>query len=218
MNNINLGQVLSVMERIGSYNIQRFIDDDLIHIPVKLLRSMIPTWKTISVGGSESFKSAFSKRNWEFINCDTCFWKDEFPRISEEVIKVDLVNVSTADLGFEGPVYDTNRIFERAKKIGFQLCHPEIAPQLRLQYLDQSRFDSVLVPIDTSVSIPNNRKGDLATVIYRVDSLQEGRLVLMSFDLRETKTYYVKERMSSSHARWIFVKPLLNGAMKDFEH
>ncbi|WP_245315556.1 hypothetical protein [Bradyrhizobium yuanmingense] len=50
---------------------------------------------------------------------------------------VALLTVSAAELGFKGETASLRQIYERAQQLGFELAPPEIAPQLRLQYLDQ---------------------------------------------------------------------------------
>jgi hypothetical protein len=50
---------------------------------------------------------------------------------------VELLTVSAAELGFEGETVPLRQIYELAQQLGFALAPPEIAPQLRLQYLDQ---------------------------------------------------------------------------------
>ncbi|MCK1317374.1 hypothetical protein IVB32_30120 [Bradyrhizobium sp. 23] len=50
---------------------------------------------------------------------------------------VELLTVSAAELGFEGETALLRQIYEHAQQLGFELAPPEIAPQLRLQYLDQ---------------------------------------------------------------------------------
>lgn len=50
---------------------------------------------------------------------------------------VELLTVSAADLGFKGDTVSLRQIYELAQQLGFGLAAPEIAPQLRLQYLDQ---------------------------------------------------------------------------------
>ena len=58
--------------------------------------------------------------------------------------EVDLVKVTVAKLGFkEGARCD--QIYARAKELGLKLCPPEVGPQLRLQYRDQSDGERILI-------------------------------------------------------------------------
>jgi hypothetical protein len=54
---------------------------------------------------------------------------------------VDLVILSVFELGFGkqngGSRASITDIYARAELLGFELCPPEIAPQLRLRYLEQ---------------------------------------------------------------------------------
>ena len=53
-------------------------------------------------------------------------------------ITVDIVVVSMLEMGFaEGEFATLDTIYDRAKQMGLETCPVEIAPQLRLQFLDQ---------------------------------------------------------------------------------
>ena len=61
----------------------------------------------------------------------------DFPVAAAE-ITVDIVVVSMLELGFAGGESATlDTIYDRAKQMGLETCPIEIAPQLRLQFLDQ---------------------------------------------------------------------------------
>ena len=53
---------------------------------------------------------------------------------------LNLVRISVKDLGFPNGA-TTDEIYEKAKKLGLELCPAEVGPQLRLQQLDQSNGD-----------------------------------------------------------------------------
>ena len=62
--------------------------------------------------------------------------------------QVTVIEVSLRNLGFEeGAVF--SEITDAASSLGFELCPIELAPYLRLQYLDQ--------PLDSKVTIASNR-------------------------------------------------------------
>ena len=66
----------------------------------------------------------------------------DFPVAAAE-ITVDIVVVSMLELGFaEGELATLDTIYARAKQLGLETCPVGIAPQLRLQFLDQPDYSS----------------------------------------------------------------------------
>ena len=66
----------------------------------------------------------------------------DFPVAAAE-ITVDIVVVSMLEMGFaEGELATLDTIYARAKQLGFETCPVGIAPQLRLQFLDQPNYSS----------------------------------------------------------------------------
>jgi hypothetical protein len=57
--------------------------------------------------------------------------------VSTTKTDVELVAVSAAELGFQTDTASLADIYARAQQLGFGLAAAEVAPQLRLQYLDQ---------------------------------------------------------------------------------
>jgi hypothetical protein len=81
--------------------------------------------------------------------------------------------MSVAGLGFEEETrYDA--ICERAKERGFELCPPEVGPQLRLQYKDQPSGEWLAIAME-AISISD---GDLN--VFHVEHDGDG-LWLCSF-------------------------------------
>ena len=65
---------------------------------------------------------------------------------------IELFAVSAAELGFETATASLGQIYTRARQLGFELAAAEIAPQLRLQYLDQPIGEFLIIgmePINT---------------------------------------------------------------------
>jgi len=65
---------------------------------------------------------------------------------------IELFAVSAAELGFETATTSLGQIYTRARQLGFELAAAEIAPQLRLQYLDQPIGEFLIIgmePINT---------------------------------------------------------------------
>ena len=61
----------------------------------------------------------------------------DFP-VEEEERQVDVIVMSLLEMGFlEDELVSLNTIIKRAKKLGYEVCTPELAAQFRLQYIDQ---------------------------------------------------------------------------------
>ena len=61
----------------------------------------------------------------------------DFPVEAEER-QVDVIVMSLLEMGFlQDKLVSLDTIIKRAKKLGFDVCTPELAAQLRLQYIDQ---------------------------------------------------------------------------------
>lgn len=65
-------------------------------------------------------------------------------KVSRKEIEVDLVDISVIELGFRNGA-TLEEIHKRAIKLGFNLCPPEVGPQLRLQYKDQPEDEQLFI-------------------------------------------------------------------------
>jgi hypothetical protein len=109
-------------------------------------------WKTIKLGTPglktaddfrkviESDKIHIDKR------ADDILGRPEFT-VAAEQTEVDLVIVSVAELGFKKRTKRED-VYAQAKKLGLQLCTPEVGPQLRLQYTDQPDNDWLTIAME----------------------------------------------------------------------
>ncbi|MEY9181456.1 hypothetical protein ABIG06_003088 [Bradyrhizobium sp. USDA 326] len=102
--------------------------------------SDVAEWKTISIG---TFPDTFALLTaLSAIGCGVgssaaaALARPAFT-LSGTRTAVTLLTVTAADLGFRGETVPLRKIYELAQQLGFGLAPPEIAPQLRLQYLDQ---------------------------------------------------------------------------------
>jgi uncharacterized protein YjiS (DUF1127 family) len=108
-------------------------------IPVRSAADVLMR-KTIRIG---TFKDTFALSNaMSAIGCGVGNSAAEILArpaftLSRRQAEVELVAVSVAELGFQGETSSLREIYLRAQELGFALAPPEIAPQLRLQYLDQ---------------------------------------------------------------------------------
>ncbi|UWU75401.1 hypothetical protein N2603_36015 [Bradyrhizobium huanghuaihaiense] len=100
----------------------------------------VPMWKRITVGTFADL--AALRRAMSALGCGVGSSADEIVGrpsfiLSEKKTEVELVVVSPAELGFEGKTATLGNIYARAQLLGLQLAPAKVAPQLRLQYLDQ---------------------------------------------------------------------------------
>ena len=66
----------------------------------------------------------------------------DFP-VEEEEQQVDVIVLSLLEMGFlQDELVSLDTLIKRAKKLGFDVCTPELAVQLRLQYTDQSDWST----------------------------------------------------------------------------
>ena len=100
----------------------------------------VPVWKTITIG---TFANSFALLNaLDAAGCSIGGSAEEIlarPTFTVSATKtnVELVAVSAAELGFQTDTASLAHIYARAQQIGFRIAAAEVAPQLRLQYLDQ---------------------------------------------------------------------------------
>ena len=108
-------------------------------IPVKSAFA-VPVWRTITTG---TFANSFALLNaLDAAGCSIGDLAGEILArpaftIGTTRTNVELFAVSAAELGFETDTARLADIYARARQLGFGLAAAEVAPQLRLQYLDQ---------------------------------------------------------------------------------
>jgi hypothetical protein len=108
-------------------------------IPVKSAFA-VPVWRTITVG---TFANSFALLNTlDAAGCSIGGSAEEIlarPAFTVGTAKtnVELFAVSAAELGFQNDTAQLADIHARAQQLGFELAAAEVAPQLRLQFLDQ---------------------------------------------------------------------------------
>jgi uncharacterized protein YjiS (DUF1127 family) len=108
-------------------------------------------WKTILIG---TFADTFALRNaMSAMGCGVgnsateILARPAFTLIRKKA-EVALVAVSVAELGFQGETTSLRAIYVRAQELGFALAPSEIAPQLRLQYLDQPVGEFLIIGME----------------------------------------------------------------------
>ena len=127
-------------------------------IPVKSAFA-VPVWRTITTG---TFANSFALLNaLDAAGCSIGSSAEEIlarPAFTVGTTKtsVELVAVSAAELGFQTDTVPLAEIYARARQSGFGLAAAEVAPQLRLQFLDQpmGEFLIGMEPIKTWTGEP----------------------------------------------------------------
>ncbi|WP_449383841.1 hypothetical protein [Bradyrhizobium sp. UFLA05-112] len=117
--------------------------------------SDVAVWKTITIG---TFSDSFALLNaMSAIGCgvgDSAAAALARPAFTVSGTKAaaELLTVSAAELGFRSETVSLRQIYALAQQLGFGLAPAEIAPQLRLQYLDQPIGEFLIIgmrPIQT---------------------------------------------------------------------
>jgi hypothetical protein len=106
---------------------------------------------------------------------------------------VDLVILSVLELGLGEQGASLKDIYARAKSLGFALCPAEVAPQLRLQYLEQPSGEVLHIAMELIAKYD----GDLVSL-----ALENGDwgFVLFGYPISGVEVMY-------SRALFVFVKP-----------
>ncbi len=123
-----------------------------------------PVWKTIKHGvkgfqTAKDFRKALKKAGFKIDEWGNDILGKAAYRVSAEEIEVSLVVVSNVELGFNELGISMEDTYIRAQDLGLELCQPEDALLLRLEYPDQSKgYDKGLIiatePIINSYSRP----------------------------------------------------------------
>jgi hypothetical protein len=68
--------------------------------------------------------------------------------VSKTEIEIDLVVLSVAELGFTTDRATYVDVCGQAQELGLEFCPPEVGPQLRRQYPDQSRGEQLVIGME----------------------------------------------------------------------
>jgi hypothetical protein len=112
--------------------------------------SEVAVWKKITIGtfaDSSALLNALSAIGCGVGDAAAILARPAFT-ISGTKLEVELLTVSAAELGFLGETASLRQIYERAQRLGFGLAPAEIAPQLRLQYLDQPIGEFLIIGME----------------------------------------------------------------------
>jgi uncharacterized protein YjiS (DUF1127 family) len=122
-------------------------------MPRVLVRSAVdvPVWKKITVGNFSDLRALHNAL--KAVGCGVGDSAGEIlarPAFTLSATKADveLFTVSAAELGFQAETASLGQIYTRAQQLGFGLAAAEIAPQLRLQYLDQPIGEFLIIGME----------------------------------------------------------------------
>jgi len=112
--------------------------------------STLPIWKTISIGtysDAESLKEAILDSGFKIGDWAEDVLNSSNFTLAPEKKDINLVKVTPKDLGFQDRASRTD-IYKKALELGLELCPLEVGPQLRLQYTDQPRLESLQIGME----------------------------------------------------------------------
>jgi len=156
----------------------------------------LATWKAISLGTYTSTNAMFNALDDQHIHigdtADEILHRPAFT-ISKVKMDVGLVVLSVNQLS-SGGQSSLATIFARARRLGYELCPPEVAVQLRLQYRDQPVGESLDIAMEPIATFEGQLVG-LSVMNGGAGLMLVGQSVSL-----ETTPY--------PGARFVFVRPL----------
>lgn len=105
-------------------------------------------WKTVTVGTQPSVEAL--RTALKAVGHKIGDWANDILSkitVATEPTAIELVMVTVAELGFPDGA-TVAQIFERAVSLGLELLPAEVGPQLRLQYVDQSLDEWILIGME----------------------------------------------------------------------
>ena len=112
-----------------------------------------PIWKTINIGtysNVEDLKQALLGAGFKIGDWASDVLKSPKFTLVEKEKKVNLVRITPKELGFRDGAHRVD-IYKRVLEFGLELCPLEVGPQLRLQYIDQPRLESLQIGMEPQV-------------------------------------------------------------------
>lgn len=184
----------SVVNKLGGEDAaEAFLRGEFI-----LKRITIKVWRKIKLGTAVKTEPGFWNATSNHMPIVNCSWgdiyrtKDFLDSVAMNEQEVELVNVSPAEIGFEDGA-KRSRVQDRAFNLGLELCTAETGPQLRIQYPDQPKGESLEIqmkPIggEDVFSVYNvNGKTFINTCIYMgpEEILSPGKRLIFKLKNRE---------------------------------
>jgi hypothetical protein len=121
----------------GVFNKLRDIEKIYTQFPDKPIeyRKIVPN---LELKTADDYRKALDKEGFKIEESYAGYILDRMPE--EEKRPLDVVILSVSDLGFPRGA-TTEQIYERAKKLGLELCPAWVGPELRISYKDQPQGD-----------------------------------------------------------------------------
>jgi len=146
---LTLGQMEAIVNKLGGMEgVRRFLSGELV---VKETEHQLKVWKTVKLGTgfrtTDDFRKALKGNRFNLSDWASDILGEPAFTVATEETEVDLVRVTVGELGFKKGA-QRDQIYERAKELGFELCPPEVGPQLRLQYQDQPDGEWIFVAME----------------------------------------------------------------------
>ena len=152
----------------------------------------LPTWKTIKLGTYKTvseFREALIANGFKLSEWGSSTLNKI--TIGPEETQVELVTATVSQLGFKDGGY-YRAIMARIKELGFDLCLPEVGPQLRLQYPDQPEGEWLLIAMSPIAGSDDTLR------VFNVVAIDEQRWLLGGFGS--------PGRFWHADAHWVFVR------------
>lgn len=108
-------------------------------------------WKTITIGNIKTLdeiKSAIISKGFRIGSWAEDVLNSSAFTLAIDESQIDLYKVTPRDLGFIDGAY-LAEVYWRAGELGLKLCPLEVGPQLRIQYLDQPKKESLQIAMES---------------------------------------------------------------------
>lgn len=131
---LDLGEIEAIVNKLGGMEgVNRFLSDEAV---IQTIEPSLKIWKTIKLGvGHKNIDGIIEALRQRKVDNIDYILSENF-KITSQMMEVDLVKISGAELGFQhcGEVRD---IHSRAYKLGLQLCPTDVAAQVMLQATEE---------------------------------------------------------------------------------
>lgn len=169
----------------------------LIINPDEATITIFPIWKTIQLGTGlqtvDDCRQALVDSGCRITDEASYILNQDAFTLAKESTELDLVVLSAAELGLVTYRVTYADICQRAQDLGLRLCPVEVGVQLRLQYMDQPKYEWLRIAVEP-ITDPD---GYLVMFCVGHDDLG---LWLRSADGRPVHHWYTDDR-------FVFVSP-----------